>query len=60
MAATLPRVIESTGGAEFTVELPVMAESLIAASSPAAQTPPLAEHRPVPPPPFAVIAPARG
>ena len=47
----------STGGAEFTVELPVMAESLIAASSPGAETPPMPEHRPVPPPPFAVTAP---
>jgi signal transduction histidine kinase/ActR/RegA family two-component response regulator len=48
----------STGGAEFTVELPVMAESLIAAHSPVAQTPPMPEHRPVPPPPFGVVAPA--
>jgi two-component system NtrC family sensor kinase len=47
----------STGGAEFTVELPVMAESLIAASAAAARTPPLPDHRPVPPPTFAVIAP---
>jgi signal transduction histidine kinase/CheY-like chemotaxis protein len=45
------------GGAEFTVELPVMAESLIAASAAAAGTPPMPEHRPVPPPAFAVIAP---
>jgi len=45
------------GGAEFTVELPVMAESLIAASSAAAGTPPMPDHRPVPPPTFAVIAP---
>ena len=51
------RAIERRGGAVFTVELPVMAESLIAASSPAARTPPMPEHRPVPPPPFAVIAP---
>jgi signal transduction histidine kinase/ActR/RegA family two-component response regulator len=47
----------STGGAEFTVELPVMAESLIAASAAAARTPPMPDHRPVPPPTFAVIAP---
>ena len=47
----------STGGAEFTVELPVMAESLIAASSSSAETRPMPEHRPVPPPPFAVVAP---
>jgi signal transduction histidine kinase/CheY-like chemotaxis protein len=47
----------STGGAEFTVELPVMAESLIAARPPAVRTPPLPEHRPVPPPAFAVLAP---
>lgn len=46
----------STGGAEFTVELPVMAESLIAASAAAARTPPMPDHRPVPPT-FAVIAP---
>ncbi len=46
-----------TGGAEFTVELPVMAESLIAASAAAARTPLLPDHRPVPPPTFAVIAP---
>lgn len=45
------------GGAEFTVELPVMAESLIAVSAAAAPTQPLAEHRVVPPQPFAVIAP---
>ena len=48
----------TTGGAEFTVELPVMAESLVAANSPGAQTPPMPEHRPVPPPPLGVIAPA--
>jgi signal transduction histidine kinase/ActR/RegA family two-component response regulator len=48
----------TTGGAEFTVELPVMAESLVAANSPGAQTPSMPEHRPVPPPPFGVIAPA--
>jgi two-component system NtrC family sensor kinase len=46
-----------TGGAEFTVELPVMAESLIAASSAVARTPLMHEHRPVPPPAFAVIVP---
>jgi signal transduction histidine kinase/CheY-like chemotaxis protein len=40
----------ASGGAVFTVELPVMAESVIAATSAAARVPPLAEHRPVPAP----------
>ena len=43
----------ATGGAVFTVELPVMAESVIAATSAAARVPPM-EHRPVPAP-FAPI-----
>ncbi len=45
------------GGAEFTVELPVRAESLVASGSGAAHTPPLPEYRPVPPPAFAAVAP---
>lgn len=40
----------ANGGAVFTVELPVMAESVIAATSAAARVPPMAEHRPVPAP----------
>ena len=48
----------SMGGAEFTVELPVMAESLIAVNSADARTPPLTDHRPVPLPTFAVIPPS--
>ena len=47
----------ANGGAEFTVELPVMAESLIAVSAAAAPAQPLPEQRGVPLPAFAVIAP---
>ena len=39
-----------TGGALFTVELPVMAESVIAATSAAARVPPMAEPQPAPAP----------
>ena len=40
----------ATGGAVFTVELPVMAESVIAATAAAARVPPMAEERPAPTP----------
>jgi two-component system NtrC family sensor kinase len=40
----------ASGGAVFTVELPVMAESVIAATSATARVPPMEEHRPAPPP----------
>ena len=46
----------AAGGAVFTVELPVMAKSLRAASTAASVLRPIAEHRPVPPPVLAPIA----